>query len=148
MKIDEDAADNGWATKPFRELANKSTDNTTTAPPISLAEFVIALAMATDFIDAITPNQDYNLAVYLYNNETEPLACATLDLVTEDEELEIYYNLFGGGDEEGEDGSEGVEGGVMGAVGNGGSSPVAGGWLAYAVTGVSAVLSVIRSAQV
>lgn len=148
MKIDEDAADNGWVTESFRELANKSTNNSTadSSPPISLAEFVTAAAMATELIDAITPNKDYKLAVYLYNNETEPLACATLDLVTEDEELQMYYNLFGGGgeDDEGEDGSDVVEGGAVTAVTNGSSSPLSdGGLFVYAVTGLFAVLSVI-----
>jgi hypothetical protein len=100
--------------------------------------------MATEFINTMTPNQDYNLVVYLYNNETEPLACATLDLVTEDEELQMYYNLFGGGGEdEGEDGSEGVEGGAVGAVGNGASSPLSGGLFVDAVAGFSVLLSVI-----
>ena len=66
-----------------------SADNTTdsSSPPISMAEFVAALAMVSDLIDAMTPNLDYKLAAYLYNNETEPLACTTLDLVTEEEEL-------------------------------------------------------------
>jgi len=143
MKKDEDAPDYGWATKPFRELASKSTDNTTasTTPPISLAEFVAAAAMVSEFIDAMTPNQDYNLAVYLYNNETDPLACTTLELVTEDEELQEYYALFGGGDG-GEDGSDVVEGEPVSALGND-SSSLAGGMLAYAVAGVSVVLSAI-----
>ncbi|KAL7449936.1 hypothetical protein ACHAWC_001945 [Mediolabrus comicus] len=140
---DEDAPDNGWATKPFRELANKSTDKSTdsSAPPITLAEFVTAAAMVTEVIDAMTPDKDYNLAVYLYNNETEPYACSTLELVTEEEELQAYYALFGGGDE-GEDGSDVVEGGEKPVAANG-SSLLAGGMLAYAVAGVSVVLSAI-----
>jgi hypothetical protein len=106
IESDEDAPDVGWVTKSFRELMTDSADNTTdsSSPPISMAEFVAALAMVSDLIDAMTPNLDYKFAAYLYNNETEPLACTTLDLVTEEEELQAYYALFGGGDG-GEDGS-------------------------------------------
>ena len=134
IQSDEDAPDNGWVTRPFRELmTDESTDNTAdSSPPISMADFVAAAAMVTEFIDAMTPDQDFNLAVYLYNNETEPLACATLDLVTDDDELQEYYNLFGGGDGEGSDVVEGCEGNA---------SPLSGGFLAYAVAGV--VLSAI-----
>lgn len=105
-----------------------------------MAEFVAAAAMAVELIDVMTPNQDYNLAVYLYNNETEPLVCTTLELVTDDEELQEYYALFGGG----EDGSVVGEGGEkpVAAVGND-SSPLSGGLLSYAVAGVSIVLSAI-----
>ena len=144
IESDEDAPDYGWATKPFRELIDKSTDNTATddsSPPITMAEFVTAAAMVSEVIDAMTPDEDFNLAVYLYNNETEPLACTTLELVTEEEELQEYYALFGGGDG-GEDGSDVVEGEPVAADGND-SSPLAGGLLAYAVAGVSAVMSAI-----
>ena len=146
IEIDEDAPDYGWATRPFRELMTDATDNTadSSAPPMSLTEFVAAAAMVSEFIDAMTPDQDYNLAVYLYNNETEPLACTTLELVTDDEGLQEYYNLFGGGGDGGEDGSDVGEGGEkpVAAVGND-SSLLSEGLLAYAVAGVSAVMSAI-----
>ena len=147
IESDEDAPDKGWVTRPFRELMTDATDNTTTdsSPPMSLAEFVTAAAMVSEFIDAMTPNKDYTLAVYLYNIEMDPLACATLELVTDDDELQEYYNLFGGGDG-GEDGSDVVEGGEgkpVAAVGND-SSPLSGGLLlAYAVAGFSIMLSAI-----
>jgi hypothetical protein len=141
MKKDEDAPDKDWVTKPFRELIDKSSDNITadSSPPISMAEFVVykyttAAMAAGEFIP-----EDYNLAVYLYNNnETDPLACATLDLVTGQDELQDYYAFFGGWGE-GDEGPGIVE---VGPVGNG-SSPLSGGLLAYAVAVVSIVLSAI-----
>jgi hypothetical protein len=145
IESDVDASDYGWATEPFRESRTDATDNTdsaSSAPPISLEEFVVYVCTAS----ALGDNQDYNLAVYLYNNdnnETEHLACATLELVTEEEEFQAYFDLFGGGDggEEGSDVVEGGEGATL-ALGNV-SSPLSGGSVAYVVAGLSIVLSAI-----
>jgi hypothetical protein len=52
-----------------------------------------------EVVDEITED-DYNLAIYLYDNEENPVACATLDVVTE-EEAEFYdefINSKDGGD--------------------------------------------------
>jgi hypothetical protein len=38
-------------------------------------------------------DKDYYLAVYLYNNESKAVACATLSEVTDEEEVKYYENL-------------------------------------------------------
>ena len=53
--------------------------------PLSLGEFVTAASSAA--------GNDYHLAVYLYNNESKPVACATLSEVTDEEEVKYYENL-------------------------------------------------------
>jgi hypothetical protein len=71
----------GGATTPFHEVLNSNST------PISLGEF--ATAALEEFVTA-----DTYLAVYLYNNESKPVACATLSEVTDEEEAEYYDNLI------------------------------------------------------
>ncbi len=77
---DGDGNINDWASTPFEEKPSNST-------PVSLEEFV-----NTD--SASSNGGDYNLAVYLYDAETKPIACATLSEATDDEAA-YYDELFG-----------------------------------------------------
>ena len=78
----EDGSNDGWATTPFVEVANSNTT------PLSLEEFVTADSATND------TDKEYYLAVYLYNNESKPVACATLSEVTDEEEVKYYENLI------------------------------------------------------
>ena len=77
----------GWLTKPFSVSKSNST-------PVPFEDFMAARYLADGIIDALYPEaKEYNLAIYLYNNETKPIACATLDLVTDEDDVKFYDNL-------------------------------------------------------
>jgi len=74
----------GWVMKKFRELQNSTL-------PVSLAEFITS---AADESSSNNTDTDYNLAVYLYDMEKNPVACATLKPVANEEEVAKYEALF------------------------------------------------------
>eukprot|EP00985_Skeletonema_marinoi_P001292 scaffold517_cov140-Skeletonema_marinoi.AAC.5 len=80
----ENGSTDGWKTQYFRELhdSNKTL-------PVSL-------------VDVLNPNPattaDYKMAVYLYDMEENPIACATLEPASE-EEAKMYADMFYGGDD-------------------------------------------------
>ena len=84
---DENGSTSGWnwKTQHSRELydSNKTL-------PVSLVDVLNP--------DPATPT-DYKIAVYLYDMEENPIACATLEQASE-EEAKMYADMFYGGDDE------------------------------------------------
>eukprot|EP00984_Skeletonema_dohrnii_P010511 scaffold4099_cov73-Skeletonema_dohrnii-CCMP3373.AAC.4 len=85
---DENGSTGGWKTQHFRELhdSNKTL-------PLSLVDVLNP--------DPATPT-DYKIAVYLYDMEENPIACATLEQASE-EEAKMYSDMFDfdGGEDDG-----------------------------------------------
>eukprot|EP00984_Skeletonema_dohrnii_P010508 scaffold4099_cov73-Skeletonema_dohrnii-CCMP3373.AAC.1 len=81
---DENGSTDGWKTQYFRELqdSNKTL-------PVSLVDVLKP--------DPAAPT-DYKLAVYLYDMEENPIACATLEPASE-EEAKMYSDMFYGEDD-------------------------------------------------
>lgn len=79
-ETDETGSTGGWKMEQFlRELASSNSTS------ISLTEFI-------EIVDEVT-DVDYHLAVYMYDMEKNPVACATLKLVT-DEKAAEYEELL------------------------------------------------------
>ena len=136
----EEGSTNGWVTTKFRELQN------TNSTPISLAEFMTtaAVVIEEEVVDELT-DEEYNLAVYLYDNEENPIACSTLDVVSDEDEAEFYDELFGSVVNDGEEEDGGVDDGGAATTLGDNNSP-SGGFMftsAFVVVGVSFMMSAI-----
>ena len=85
---DEDGSTGGWETQPVHEYSNSTT-------PVSI--FNEVMLGGTDY------NHQKRVAVYFYDLEENPVACATLKPASE-EEAQMYEVMFyGESEEEGED---------------------------------------------
>eukprot|EP00985_Skeletonema_marinoi_P005186 scaffold2235_cov201-Skeletonema_marinoi.AAC.3 len=126
----ENGSTDGWKTKTFRELIDSNNNSTL---PLSL-------------VDALNPatSTDSKVAVYLYDMEENPIACATFERASE-EEAAMYEELFYGESEssgEGED--DGPDAAAVNPLENDSSSASGGLELVYAfVAGVSLFASAI-----
>mmetsp|Transcript_29168 Transcript_29168/g.49738 ORF Transcript_29168/g.49738 Transcript_29168/m.49738 type:complete len:265 (+) Transcript_29168:114-908(+) len=85
----------GWETTPMRELPN------TNSTPMSLADFMATDVVVEEVDNEVTEN-NFNLAVYLYDSEENPIACATLGAVSEEEKAAYYDEIFSSVDEGGD----------------------------------------------
>jgi len=90
----ENGSTDGWKTTTFRELIDSNNNSTL---PLSL-------------VDALTPatSTDSKVAVYLYDMEENPIACATFEEASE-EEAAMYEELFYGESESGEGEDDGPD---------------------------------------
>eukprot|EP00984_Skeletonema_dohrnii_P032229 scaffold25914_cov148-Skeletonema_dohrnii-CCMP3373.AAC.3 len=125
----EDGSTNGWETKTFRELIDSNNNSTL---PLSL-------------VDALNPDTstDSKVAVYLYDMEENPIACATFERASE-EEAAMYEELFYGESESGEGEDDGPDAAAVNPLENDTSSASGGLELVSAfVTGVSLFASAI-----
>ncbi len=81
----------GWQSQAVRELLQQ--DNSTSSKfPISLADVLTATSAVVNLFEEVT-GEDYKVAVYMYDMDDEPAACATLEPASE-EESQIYEELF------------------------------------------------------
>lgn len=85
----------GWETTPMRELPN------TNSTPMSLAD-IMATDVVVEEVDNEVTENNFNLAVYLYDSEENPIACATLGAVSEEEKAAYYNEIFSSVDEGGD----------------------------------------------
>eukprot|EP00985_Skeletonema_marinoi_P024844 scaffold17669_cov88-Skeletonema_marinoi.AAC.3 len=90
----ENGSTDGWKTTTFRELLDSNSNSTM---PLSL-------------VDALDPatSTDSKVAVYLYDMEENPIACATFEEASE-EEAAMYEELFYGESESGEGEDDGPD---------------------------------------
>eukprot|EP00985_Skeletonema_marinoi_P005196 scaffold2236_cov96-Skeletonema_marinoi.AAC.2 len=126
----ENGSTDGWRTKTFRELTDSNNYNSTL--PLSL-------------VDALNPaaTTDSKVAVYLYDMEENPIACATFERASE-EEAAMYEELFYGESESGEGGDDGPDTAAVNPLENDTSSASGGLELVSAfVAGVSLFASAI-----
>eukprot|EP00985_Skeletonema_marinoi_P005189 scaffold2235_cov201-Skeletonema_marinoi.AAC.6 len=127
----ENGSTDGWRTKTFRELIDSNNNSTL---PLS---FVDALHPAT------STSTDSKVAVYLYDMEENPIACATFEQASE-EEAAMYEELFYGESESGEGEDDGPDAAAVNPLENDTSSASGGLELVSAfVAGVSLFASAI-----
>jgi len=125
----ENGSTGGWKTNTFRELLDSNNNSTM---PLSL-------------VDALNPatSTDSKVAVYLYDMEENPIACATFEQASE-EEAAMYEELFYGESESGEGEDDGPDAAAINPLENDTSSASGGLELVSAfVTGVSLFASAI-----
>ncbi len=80
----------GWQSQTVRELLQ---DNSTSSEfPISLADVLTAASAAVNLFDEVT-GKDFKVAVYMYDMDDEPAACATLEPASE-EDSQMYEQMF------------------------------------------------------
>jgi len=124
----ENGSTGGWKTKTFRQLI----DSNNSTLPLSL-------------VDALNPatTTDSKVAVYLYDMEENPIACATFEQASE-EEAAMYEELFYGESESGEGEDDGPDAAAVNPLEDDTSSASGGLELVSAfVTGVSLFASAI-----
>mmetsp|Transcript_36505 Transcript_36505/g.74479 ORF Transcript_36505/g.74479 Transcript_36505/m.74479 type:complete len:275 (+) Transcript_36505:96-920(+) len=125
----ENGSTGGWKTNTFRELLDSNNNSTM---PLSL-------------VDALNPatSTDSKVAVYLYDMEENPIACATFEQASE-EEAAMYEELFYGESESGEGEDDGPDAAAINPLENDTSSASGGLELVSAfVAGVSLFASAI-----
>mmetsp|Transcript_19731 Transcript_19731/g.29224 ORF Transcript_19731/g.29224 Transcript_19731/m.29224 type:complete len:271 (-) Transcript_19731:109-921(-) len=125
----ENGSTDGWKTTTFRELIDSNNNSTL---PLSL-------------VDALNPatSTDSKVAVYLYDMEENPIACATFEEASE-EEAAMYEELFYGESESGEGEDDGPDAAAVNPLEDDTSSASGGLELVSAfVTGVSLFASAI-----
>jgi hypothetical protein len=85
-KTDEKGSTNGWISQTFRERQLNGEDES--PPAITLAD---VLAVSTKVIEAVNlfADVEYKIAVYLHDDNEEPVACAALEPASE-EDAKMY----------------------------------------------------------
>eukprot|EP00985_Skeletonema_marinoi_P031954 scaffold37933_cov201-Skeletonema_marinoi.AAC.8 len=127
----QNGSTDGWKTTTFRELLGSNNNSTL---PLSLVD---ALNPAT------STASDSKVAVYLYDMEENPIACATFEQASE-EEAAMYEELFYGESESGEGEDDGPDAAAVNLLEDDTSSASGGLELVSAfVTGVSLFASAI-----
>eukprot|EP00985_Skeletonema_marinoi_P031481 scaffold37708_cov175-Skeletonema_marinoi.AAC.3 len=131
LLLSTNGSTDGWKTKTFRELIDSNNNSTL---PLSLVD---ALSTAT--------STDSKVAVYLYDMEENPIACATFEQASE-EEAAMYEELFYGESESGEGEDDGPDAAAVNLLEDDTSSASTSGSLELVssfVTGVSLFASAI-----